>query len=55
MTATKNRLVRADALMNIGDCYTRLRDFSSARVAYLQALRLDQDTNYRAIKSLGGT
>jgi predicted negative regulator of RcsB-dependent stress response len=55
LSLSHNPLLNANVQANIGDSYWRLNDFKSARQAYAASMRLDAYTNFRMLKSLGGT
>ncbi len=55
LSQSRNRLLNADILANIGDSFWKLHDFAAARRAYQAALKLDAVDNARIVKALGGT
>lgn len=55
LSLSRNRLLNADTLANMGDSYWKLHDFAAARSAYQAALKLDPVDNPRIVKALGGT
>ena len=55
LSRTRSKIIRADAQANIGDSYTRLGQYALARQAYEASRRLDPVSNFRILRSLGGT
>jgi tetratricopeptide (TPR) repeat protein len=55
LSRTRNKIIRADAQANIGDSYTRMGQYALARQAYEASRRLDPVSNFRILRSLGGT
>jgi tetratricopeptide (TPR) repeat protein len=55
LSLSRNKLLNADTLANMGDSYWKLHDFAAARRAYQAALKLDPVDNPRIVKALGGT
>jgi tetratricopeptide (TPR) repeat protein len=55
LSVSRNKLLNADTLANIGDSYWKLNEFATARKAYQTALALDPVDNARIVKALGGT
>jgi len=46
--------VKADIYCTIGDAYTRAKDWSKARAAYLSCTKWDNTKNYRVTRALSG-
>jgi len=55
MVRSQNRLLNANVQANLGDAFWKIKDFTSARVAYEASMSLDSFANFRIFKSLGGT
>lgn len=52
---TSKHSIVADMYSTIGDCYVGKGDYEKAREAYTLSNKLDPNSNYRALKELGGT